>query len=87
MKFIPVDKIPERGRACGSTRSLNKPVKEYFDAFMKKGIKYARVDFDFDEYADEINAVKSLQACVRKQGFPITVRWRDHVIYIERLDI
>jgi hypothetical protein len=54
---------------------------------MKKNIKYARVDIDFDEYADEITAVKSLKACVRKQGFPIGVYWRDSVIYIGRLDI
>lgn len=87
MKLVHVDSIPEAGRVCAATRSKAKPVKEMLMAFMKKGDKYARIDVDFDEYADDHSAVQGMRACVRHNKFPIGVRFRNGEIYIERLDI
>jgi hypothetical protein len=87
MKLVHVDSIPEPGRVCAATRSKAKPLKEMLMAFMKKGDKYARVDYDFDEYADDYSAAQGVRASVRRNKFPIGVRFRNGEIYIERLDI
>lgn len=87
MKIVPIKELPRRVRVHRETRVEDKPLKEYLNAFLKVGVKYARVDIAFDEYADEWSAYGSFRQAVKQQKLPIDVRFRDRVIYLINRDL
>lgn len=86
MRFVAVDKLPncDRGRV---PRAEKHQTQKDLDAFMKMGIKIARVDILDGEFANVRSIESSLNSAVRIGAFPIKVVRRQSRLYLVRKDI
>ena len=84
MYFAKVRFIPKRKQR---KRTQRKDVVSYLDTFMAMNCKYARLEFDADEYVNTNSACGSLYSTVHRYGYPIVVKQRDDDVYLERTDI
>lgn len=79
MKFTVVKEIPERTK--------KKKLLHILDEFMNMNVKYAKFEFNENEYKTASSANGNLRKAANNYGYPITVRMVDGVVYFERRDI
>lgn len=86
MRFVPVEKLPEK--LSGKTsRSSKHKLEDELKSFMDMNVRYARVDYNEGEYDSILSLADVLRQHIRKFGEPIKVVKRNWEIYLIRRDI
>ena len=79
MKFTVVEKIPER--------KAKKKLAYILDEFMNMNVKFAKFEFNENEYKTASSANGALRKSAARFGYPIKVQLINGEIYFERRDI
>lgn len=87
MTFVPVEKLPAKGRRNVNGQCEWKPLKSYLDEFMKMNVKYAKVEFENGEYSNWRAAYESLRHSIERAVLPIDVKMRVYGVYLIRRDL
>lgn len=80
MKFVVVERLPEK--SCGKKR-----LEYILEEFMNMNVKFAKFEFNENEYKHANSAYGNLRRAAVKLGLPITVRIRNNEVYFERRDL
>lgn len=80
MKFVEVERLPEKRRPKKSLRNL-------FDEFISMNVKLARVDITERDYKNTMVGYGVMRTAAKRYGAPIKVYIRNDEIYFERRDI
>lgn len=81
MKFVEVKEIPRTGRA---SRGI---LEERLEAFMKMGIKNAKLVYDADEYTSPTSCRVAFARACRRYGFPVDAKMVYGEVYLIRRDM
>ena len=77
MKFVKVDKVPERNR--------KKRLREFLDEFMSANIKVAKVELNEGDYKTPEVRARCIYHSVKMGAYPIRVtRVKDEVFLIRK---
>ena len=79
MRFTVVEKVP--GKA------IKKNLRHIFDEFVNMDVKFAKFEFNENEYKHANSAYNNLTRAARKYGYPVNVHVRENEVYFERRDI
>lgn len=82
MYFVKVAELPESNENCSK-----KDIRGLLEEFVKADIKYARVVMDDTEYSRVDSGRQSIQQSIKHYNFPVKVRTRRGVLYLERLTV
>lgn len=85
MKLIPVDFDP-RKLPVNTGRSPRGELIEFFTAFIESGKKFAKVEYEANEYMHPQSGYVSMAERIRKDRLPIQVVMRNGEIYLVRAD-
>ena len=85
MKLIPVDFDPRELRVDTRHRPSGELI-EFFTAFIESGKKFAKVEYEANEYTHPQSGYISMAERIRKDRLPIQVVMRNGEIYLVRSD-
>jgi hypothetical protein len=81
MKFVKVDKVPNR------TRGNNYKLVQRWEEFMSMNVKTVKVEISDDEYKSPKVARTVWITSIKTFGYPIDLKMRGNDIYLVRRDM
>ena len=87
MRFIEVKEIPENGGKGSKKRVSYHRLDKELEEFMRMNVKYAKVVFGENEYANSNACRNNMKRACKYHGYPIKTIERGHDIYFMRTDI
>lgn len=81
MEFVEVKDIPKTGRA---NRGI---VEERLEAFVKMGVKYAKIVYSIDDYTCPTSCRSAFASACRRYGFPVDAKLINGEVYLIRRDM
>ena len=87
MKLVPVDALPRTARGQRCTYAAQKDLLKFLTKFIDMNVKYARVDYDKNDYVSKTSVIGSLGKACSRYELPVKSVMRDHNIYLVRTDM
>lgn len=82
MKFSKVDSLPEKKPRCDY-----KSVMPQLQTFLDMGVKYAKVSYYPNEYANHYSLAATIHNLAGRYRFPITSKILNGEVYVIRTDM
>lgn len=86
MRFVEIDFDP-RELPVDTRHRPRGVLIEFFEAFMKSGCKFARVEYTPSEYRDSHSAHVTIRQRIREDRLPVQITERAGVLYLIRTDL
>lgn len=82
MKLVPIKMLPSRRANC-----QYKNIREYISNFMRMNVKYVRVDYMREEFANVYSASGSFVRMIKLFDYPIRAVIINSELYLVRTDM